>query len=345
MKKKKRLKKPLKIFLALVLVITIGYISITIYKNYEENKFTIDVPSNDNTSTPEPAPLDETSESLKELNYNEEEIATIKKYVSKDNIEYLIANKITSEDSINIINETYYIDDYLQKYLEYAKSNQDKTSSEIITIINTHIDSPFYTNPIPTDTSLGKYVILNKYYHADNTYPSEELINVDPKYHVFGNKFQLTKECYEAFLKMYEDAKAAGYEFKIKSAYRSYDTQVSTYNYWKNLDGVAKADTYSARAGYSEHQTGYAFDIRDYPLTNEDYSKTKSFTWVSKNAHKYGFFIRFPEYKEHITGYQYESWHYRYCGVECATYIYENDITYEEYYEYFIKYNNPKNLS
>ena len=109
-------------------------------------------------------------------------------------------------------------------------------------------------------------------------------------------------------------------------------------------DGVALADTYSARAGFSEHQTGYAFDVRDYPFTNDDYSKTKSFTWVSENAYKYGFIIRFPKDKEYTTGYQYEPWHYRYCGIECATYIHDNDITFEEYYEYFIKYNNPRNL-
>ena len=141
------------------------------------------------------------------------------------------------------------------------------------------------------------------------------------------------------------DAEEAGYAFKINSAYRSYEKQVNIYNGWVNQDGTEKADTYSARPGYSEHQTGYAFDVRDYPKTNDDYGKTKSFTWVSQNAHKYGFILRFPKGKEYITGYQYESWHYRYCGIECATYIYEHDITFEEYYEYFIKFNNPKNLT
>lgn len=343
MKKKKRIKKSIKLVTTLILVITLSYISITAYQKYENKELPTTETTPQNQNTPEPTP--EYLTKLKELNYSEEDITTIEKYVSEANINYLTENKINNQIAINFINEKYYIDDYLEKYLTYYNNNKNKKYQEIITIINTHIDSPFYTNPIPTDTSLGKYVILNKYYYADSSYPSEELINVDTKYHVFGNKAQLTKECYEAFLKMYEDAKAAGYEFKLKSAYRSYDTQVTTYNYWKSLDGIEKADTYSARAGYSEHQTGYAFDIRDFPFTNDDYGQTKSFTWVSKNAHKYGFFIRFPKGKEHITGYQYESWHYRYCGIECATYIYENNITYEEYYEYFIKYNNPKNLS
>ena len=243
--------------------------------------------------------------------------------------------------------ETYYIDDYLIDYLNYYNEHKDKTFKEIVTIINTHINNDFYTNTMKTDTSLGKYVILNKYYYADDTYPSENLIKVDGKYHVNGTSFYLNEECYDAFLKMYNDAYNAGYGFKMKSAYRSYDTQVTTYNYWVSTENgdKTKADIYSARAGFSEHQTGYAFDIRDYNWEYEDYGKSESFKWVSENAHKYGFIIRFPKGKEHITGYQYESWHYRYCGIECATYIYENNITFEEYYEYFIKYNNPKNLS
>ncbi len=68
-----------------------------------------------------------------------------------------------------------------------------------------------------------------------------------------------------------------------------------------------------------------------------DFEKSKEFEWMKKNAHKYGFILRYPENKEYITGYMYEPWHYRYVGIEAATYIYEHNITYEEYYEYFIK--------
>ena len=346
MKKKKRMKKEIKIILYLIIAITISYISITIIKKLDNQEMIIPLPSKKNDNK-EIEKEDETTIKLKELNYTVEGINTIKQYVSEENIEYLINNKINHEIAESIVNETYYIDDYLKKYINYYNENNNKTYSEIITIINTHIDNEFYTNTMKTDTSLGKFVILNKYYYADASYPSEKLISVPGKYHVNGTSVKLTQECFDAFLKMYNDAYEAGYGFKLKSAYRSYDTQITTYNYWvsKENGNKAKADTYSARAGYSEHQTGYAFDIRDYNYEYEDYEKSKSFQWVSQNAHKYGFIIRFPKNKEYITGYQYESWHYRYCGIECATYIYENNITFEEYYEYFIKYNNPKNLS
>lgn len=342
-KKKRRMKKSIKIILSLLLVITVGYISITILKHFDNQEMLIPLPVQPNKKEEK----DSITKELEKLSYNDNEITLIQEYVTEENINYLINNKINHEIAYNFVNETYYIDNYLIDYLNYYNEHKDKTYKEIVTIINTHINNEFYTNTMKTDTSLGKYVILNKYYYADNTYPSENLIKVDGKYHVNGTSFYLNEECYEAFLKMYNDAYNAGYGFKMKSAYRSYDTQVTTYNYWVSTENgdKTKADIYSARAGFSEHQTGYAFDIRDYNWEYEDYGKSESFKWVSENSHKYGFIIRFPKGKEHITGYQYESWHYRYCGIECATYIYENDITFEEYYEYFIKYNNPKNLS
>ena len=281
-----------------------------------------------------------------ELNYSKDSSKIISEELSKDNQEYLKEHNIKEKDILPIVKETYYIDDYLPTYLDYQEKNPDKTPKEIVTAVNTHINNDFYTNTIKTDTSLGKYVLLNKYYYADENYKAEDLIEIDSTYSLYGDKYkiELSKECFDAFLKMYNDAKDAGYGFKINSAYRSYEKQNTIYNNYVNTDGKANADTYSARPGHSEHQTGYAFDVRDYPFTNDDYSKTKSFTWVSENAYKYGFIIRFPENKEYITGYQYESWHYRYCGIECSTYIHNHDITFEEYYEYFIKYKNPRNL-
>lgn len=339
-RKKIKVKKKIKILFTLILLIIISISSIKIYQTFSNKNTQITIPTNTTTKN-----TDKISTSLKELNYNEEEITTLKKYVSEETLNFIINNKLNNNTIISLVNENYYIDEYLEKYLNYYENNQDLDFKEIITRVNTHIDNEFYTNSIETNTSLGKFVILNKFYKADNTYKGQNLITVDKKYNLYNTDFQLSEECFEAFLKMYNDAEEAGYAFKINSAYRSYEKQVNIYNGWVNQDGTEKADTYSARPGYSEHQTGYAFDVRDYPKTNDDYGKTKSFTWVSQNAHKYGFILRFPKGKEYITGYQYESWHYRYCGIECATYIYEHDITFEEYYEYFIKFNNPKNLT
>lgn len=339
-KRKKKMKKIFKYPLLILLVIIISYSSITIYQKYDEKHNTFDIPVANNKDD-----KDEIQTKLSSLNYSNEDIKFIKKELSEDNINYLIENQIDNELATDIINESYYIDNYLEKYINYFNSNPTLDSKEVITRINSHLDEDFYTNTEKTDDTLGKFVILNKHYYSDGNYQGKDLVTVNAEYNLYGYEFQLSKECYEAFLKMYNDAKEKGYAFKINSAYRSYEKQVSIYQGWVNKDGQALADTYSARAGYSEHQTGYAFDIRDYPFTNDDYSKTKSFTWVSENAHNYGFIIRFPENKEYITGYQYEPWHYRYVGIEAAKYIHDNDITFEEYYEYFIRFNNPRNLS
>lgn len=337
--KKKRIKKKVKL---IIIILCILSIITTLAITKQLSKTSKNTPDNKKEQTINEQP---SKSPLLTLNYTQEEIDLIQKYnITDENIQYLVDNKITSDLAINIIKQKYYIDDYLKKYLAYYEKNPDLSFTEIITRINTHLDDEFYTNTEKTDDTIGKFVLLNKHYYADGNYKGQNLIDVDKQYNLYNTSFKLSEECYEAFLKMYNDAKEQGYAFKINSAYRSYETQIKIYQGWVNKDGVALADTYSARAGFSEHQTGYAFDVRDYPFTNDDYSKTKSFTWVSENAYKYGFIIRFPKDKEYITGYQYEPWHYRYCGIECATYIHDNDITFEEYYEYFIKYNNPRNL-
>lgn len=337
--KKKRIKKKVKL---IIIILCILAIITTLVITKQLSKTSKSTPDNKKEQTINEQP---SKSPLLALNYTQEEIDLIQKYnITDENIQYLVDNKITSDLAINIIKQKYYIDDYLKKYLAYYEKNPDLSFAEIITRINTHLDDEFYTNTEKTDDTLGKFVLLNKHYYANGNYKGQNLIDVDKQYNLYNTSFKLSEECYEAFLKMYNDAKEQGYAFKINSAYRSYETQIKIYQGWVNKDGVALADTYSARAGFSEHQTGYAFDVRDYPFTNDDYSKTKSFTWVSENAYKYGFIIRFPKDKEYITGYQYEPWHYRYCGTECAKYIHDNDITFEEYYEYFIKYKNPRNL-
>ena len=105
----------------------------------------------------------------------------------------------------------------------------------------------------------------------------------------------------------------------------------------KKHDSVEKANRTSAKAGQSEHQTGLAMDITlkslNYELTTS-FGNTAEGKWVEKNAHNYGFIIRYPEGKEDITGYSYEPWHIRSVGVDLATKIYNSGLTYEEYLGY-----------
>ena len=140
----------------------------------------------------------------------------------------------------------------------------------------------------------------------------------------------------ESFDKLKKDAKNKGYDIDIESGYRSYDYQEKIYNKLIEEKGFSYAITRIAMPGKSEHQTGLAIDFCVYKDQKcyieheiEDLEETK---WIHKNAHKYGFILRYPEGKEHITKYNYEPWHIRYVG-DIAEYLYNNNLTLEEYKE------------
>ncbi len=138
----------------------------------------------------------------------------------------------------------------------------------------------------------------------------------------------LDKTVSAAFNKMKEDAAKEGLKLWIASGYRSYDYQKNLYNKYVKRDGQVKADTYSARAGHSEHQTGLCFDLNQ---VNDTFASTPESAWVNAHAHEYGFIIRYPKEKENITGYKYEPWHLRYLGVDLATSVHNSGLCLEEY--------------
>ena len=125
--------------------------------------------------------------------------------------------------------------------------------------------------------------------------------------------------------------KAQGLDLGSSSAYRSYARQAELYSYYVTTDGQAAADTYSARPGHSEHQTGLTVDLNAGDGSIGLFVNTGTYRWVSVNSWRYGFILRFPEDKTDITGYMFEPWHYRYVGIETATTLHELGITYDEY--------------
>lgn len=130
-------------------------------------------------------------------------------------------------------------------------------------------------------------------------------------------------------------AEGAG-EMQIQNSYRSYSTQVSTHQYWVNQLGQAGADAQSARAGYSEHQTGWTADVAAYPSKcniQECFGQTPQGIWLAENAWRFGFVIRYPQGKTDITGYIYEPWHVRYVGTYLSTEMHNTGIeTLEEFF-------------
>lgn len=146
-----------------------------------------------------------------------------------------------------------------------------------------------------------------------------------------------SEEAREAFDKMAAAALLEDFSLVAFSTYRSFDYQTDLYKRYVERDGVEEADRYSARPGYSEHQTGLAFDIgevnREEHWVSSSFGGTEAGKWLATNAHTYGFILRYPEGKEFVTGYMHESWHFRYVGEEIAQDIYKNKGTLEEYLE------------
>lgn len=163
-------------------------------------------------------------------------------------------------------------------------------------------------------TYIDGYLIANKTYSLPSSY---------------GNG--ITGETQKAFNTMAAAAKAEGLNIYIVSGFRSYDYQKGLYNRYANRDGKAAADTYSARPGHSEHQSGLSMDVNS---VSNSFAKTPEGKWLAANCYKYGFILRYPEGKTNETGYIYEPWHFRYVGTDLAEKLYNGGdwITMESYF-------------
>lgn len=167
------------------------------------------------------------------------------------------------------------------------------------------------------------------------TYVPPNLVFPNVTLRVPGNEsMKIRADVGTAIEQLFAGAQAAGHSPMLSSGYRSYNYQVTLYGGYVKSQGQAAADTQSARPGYSEHQTGLSFDI----CTNGNCKLEQAFgstpfgQWVAAHAHEYGFIVRYPEGKQHITGYIYEPWHLRYLGTDTATQVKNSGKTLEEFY-------------
>ena len=316
---RKKLKKEVYLFIGLIIVIVGGVIfGINKFKEYQYHK---------------------TNEyKLLNLGYSNDEVDFLLDLNDDEIIKYVLSQEKNSK-IINILNEKYFLTKNFNLYIEYMNNNKDLSSSEIVRDINIHLDKNFYEDTEKANTTLDTTLLVNKHYLLDKDYIPDDLVNVSQNYAWGEVGSQKVREvAYNAFLDMWNAANEEGYYLMINSSYRSYEDQEIVYNNYKNSSGERFADSIAARPGSSEHQTGLALDIFSKTNTNKNtFSQTDEAKWLKENAHNFGFILRYPEDKVDITGYSFESWHYRYVGKDIATYIYENDITYEEYYAYFLE--------
>ncbi|WP_026537596.1 M15 family metallopeptidase [Arthrobacter sp. 9MFCol3.1] len=180
-------------------------------------------------------------------------------------------------------------------------------------------------------------MIVNKHRPlSPATFVPPDLVRPAVRLATSGEAALLNSTTAAAAEKMFAAAAADGVIITLASGYRSFTTQRATYGSYVNSRGQAEADTASARPGYSEHQTGWAFDIGDGSGADAFTPQFKDRTaaiWAKANAHRFGFVVRYPWMLHEITGYFYEPWHLRFVGKEAAADMRARGIgTLEQYF-------------
>ena len=213
------------------------------------------------------------------------------------------------------------------------KTNDKKVETKQLSTKKPSYDKTQYS----VNVSSSLWVVVNKGRILPATYVPNNLVvpNVPLRYSSAANEMHVRADTAAAMELMFAAAKQQSINLKLASGYRSYGYQVSVYNGYANADGVAKADTYSARPGHSEHQTGLAADLEPVDRTCEIevcFESTAEGQWLAANAYKFGFIIRYPKNSENLTGYQYEPWHIRYIGTGLASQLHAKSQTLEQFF-------------
>ena len=313
-RKRRRLKKSVKIVgLGLIVIIIISIFAVNKYKEYlyhQTNEY-----------------------KLLQVGYEINDVNIILNTFDDEYVKTLLDSD-KNEMLVNLLHQKYFIKNNLDRYFEFIKKNKNMALDMVIARVNTNTDYKYYEHTKATDMSKGNLILVNKYNYLDKEY-KPDLVNASSQYAYEGNK--CSEEVLSAFENMADAARGEDIILVINSSYRSYDDQESIWSSRKKANGTAKADAYAARAGFSEHQSGLALDLAQYKYDYEDFEETPAFTWLSNHAQEYGFILRYPKDKEELTGYSYESWHYRYVGVDNAKKIKDSGLSFDEYYAYYIE--------
>lgn len=272
-----------------------------------------------------------------------------------NNYNVFLLRKVSIVDNekpkINLLGENEITIDFGSNYKEFGYSATDNYDGDITdkVIVKNKVDTKkpgtYKISYKVTDTSGNTFVtyrivnVRDKTNSVNITNPNIQIIDgityvdgvlvVNKKYGLPKNYDpKVNKEALKSLKLMQADAKTLNLDLSLISGYRSYSTQEELYNKYVSIDGEEKANTYSAKPGFSEHQTGLSFDVG---RVDSSFSNTDAAKWLEENAYIYGFIIRYPKDKIDITGYIYEPWHIRYLGKSLAKKVWDSKLTLEEY--------------
>ena len=223
-------------------------------------------------------------------------------------------------------------------------SNSSKSNSAGKSTPSAELSSPnptqvnaFNKNKYSINEANSLWVVVNKGRVLPSSYTPEVLIvpKIPLRLSSSSAEMHLQSDAAAALDVMSEAAKNQGINLMLASGYRSYANQVSTYNGFVKQSGINAADTYSARPGHSEHQTGLAADLEPASRKCElqdCFADTPEGKWLAENSYKYGFIIRYPKDKQNVTGYIYEPWHVRFIGSELSNEVTKSGLTLEQFF-------------
>ena len=270
-------------------------------------------------------------EDLLHLGYDLKDIEVIENKISNIDVkEYFLKEKYDNVTSY--INALYFIPKNIDRYVNYYNKNKNMSYDNVILNVNMNLDYEFYTNINTLHDYLDVTTLVNKYNKLPDNYEIDDLVTLDEEYSSRGEKIR--EIAYKDLKVMFDKAREDGINLNVISGYRTSEKQNTLFNNSVKKNGIEHALMYSAKMGHSEHQLGLAIDIN---TTQESFKNTNEYKWLKNNSYKYGFIERYKENKVNITGFAYEPWHYRYIGIDNATKVFTENITYEEYVIKFLK--------
>jgi len=226
----------------------------------------------------------------------------------------------------------YYNIDRAERYEAFAARMPGLSHEDAVWMVEADLDREPYenVNEVPDPNSLT--LLVNKHFYLPESFSPADLVGI-------GNSM-MRKEAADAMLSMIDEAAAEGHKLWVQSGFRSFSTQVSLYSQYSARDGSEVADTYSARAGHSEHQSGMA---ADFNTITDAFGDTPEGRWASENAWRYGFIERYTAENTDVTLYKREPWHFRYIGRVATIEMHSLGFSsYEEYWVKYVKYSPPQ---
>lgn len=270
---------------------------------------------------------------LLEKGYSARDISIILAHGSGSDV-----TEFAKKDKIKYLEEFFSYDfaklKYYDRYVNYMNNEGDDEETTII-MVNLDLDKEDYKEPFDVSNDYSLTVLANKHHFLGKNYVPKNLVTVKSEYTIDkDDSTKGRKEAVDAAMEMIQAAKKDGLNLLINSGYRSFDDQKEVRDKYLALYGEDYVKKYVVDPGYSEHQTGLAFDFASG--NSKIFKESKEYDWMIKNSYKYGFCYRYLKKKENITGIKTEAWHFRYVGKDVSKVMDEEELSLEEYYAIYV---------